>query len=128
MLFRWYSETKAVHVTAVAINYILFVLRGVWMLYRPDRLRMRWIRIVPHMNDTVLLASGIVLAMAIRQYPGASPWLTAKLAGLLVYILLGMGAFRFARKRRTCAAFWIGAQAAFFYIVAVAITKHLFPL
>lgn len=64
---------------------------------------------MPHVNDTVLLASGIVLAITIRQYPGVSPWLTAKLLGLLGYILLGMVAFRFGCRRRLRTASWLGA-------------------
>ncbi|MGA7800638.1 MAG: SirB2 family protein [Gammaproteobacteria bacterium] len=126
-LVRWYPWIKALHVTTVALSYSLFATRGVWMLRGSPLLRRRWVRVVPHVNDTVLLASGITLAVIIRQYPGVSPWLTAKLIGLVVYILMGMAAFRFARRRWVRTTFWIGAQAVFFYIVAVALTRQPLP-
>ena len=52
-----YAAIKAVHIGAAALSISLFVLRGAWMLHAPERLRQRWVRIVPHVIDTVLLAS-----------------------------------------------------------------------
>ncbi|MEJ2686439.1 MAG: SirB2 family protein [Gammaproteobacteria bacterium] len=126
-LVPWFPWIKALHVTTVALSYSLFATRGVWMLRGSALLRRRWVRVVPHINDTVLLASGITLAVIIHQYPGVDPWLTAKLIGLVVYILMGMMAFRFARQRWLRTVFWIAAQLVFLYIVAVALTKRPFP-
>lgn len=119
---------KTVHVTMVSLSYALFFTRGVWMMRRSPRLRRPWVRIVPHVIDTLLLASGITLAALIRQYPLVDAWLTAKLAGLIVYIGLGLVALRLGRRRDTRIAAWIGAQAVFFYIVAVALYRNPLPL
>jgi uncharacterized membrane protein SirB2 len=119
-----YQLVKTVHVSAVATSYLLFVLRGVWMMWFPALLARRWVRIVPHVVDTVLLASAIMLAAALRQYPPAAPWLTAKVAGLIVYIALGTIALKRGRTRRTRVAAWLAAQCVFFYIVLVAFTKN----
>lgn len=124
---QWYPYVKVLHITAVTLSYGLFVLRGVWMLRGSERIHGRWVRVVPHVNDTVLLAGGVVLAITLHQYPGVSPWLTAKLVGLVIYIFLGMIAFRFGRRRRLRAASWLGAQIVFVYIIAVAIAKQPLP-
>jgi uncharacterized membrane protein SirB2 len=61
-----YTVLKHIHVTTVGITFILFVTRGMWMLTDSPRLQARWARIVPHINDTILLASGIGLAFVLR--------------------------------------------------------------
>ena len=122
-----YISLKVAHVSCVAISYALFVVRGVWMMRGSALLQRRWVRIVPHAVDTVLLASAIALAIMLHQYPLANGWLTAKVAGLLVYIGLGMIALKRGKTRRTRIAAWLVAQAVFFYIVAVAITRSPLP-
>lgn len=118
---------KALHVTAVGISISLFVMRGYWRWHDTQHLRARWVRVVPHVNDTLLLATGVVLAVATHQYPGVQSWLTAKLIGLLVYIGLGLMAFRFARSRPVQLGAGLAAIAVFAYIVAVAVTRRPLP-
>jgi len=122
-----WTAVKSVHVLSAALSITLFVLRGVWMLQRSGRLRRRWVRIVPHVVDTVLLASAVALAWMSRQYPLVEPWLTAKVAGLLVYIGLGLVALRFGRSRGVRLGAWLAAIAVFAYIIAVAVTRHPLP-
>lgn len=122
-----YPALKTVHVTCVAASYALFFARGVWMMREPALLLRRWVKIVPHLIDTALLLSAIWMAVMIRQYPFVNAWLTAKLLGLVVYIGLGMVALKRGRERRTRIAAWVAAQAVFFYIVAVALTRNPLP-
>lgn len=123
-----YVLLKITHVSCAAISYALFVVRGVWMIRNPALLQRRWVKIVPHAVDTVLLASAVALAIAIHQYPLANGWLTAKVAGLLVYIGLGMVALRHGKTRRVRISAWVAAQVVFLYIVAVAFTRNAWPL
>ncbi len=118
---------KFIHVSTVILSYLLFWTRGLWMIRAPARLQRRWVRTVPHVIDTLLLASGITLAVLIHQYPLVDGWLTAKLAGLIAYIGLGLVALRLGRRRGTRIAAWISAQGVFFYIVAVAVTRNPLP-
>ncbi len=122
-----YPILKMIHVTCVAASYVLFFVRGVWMLLESPLQRKRWVRIVPHLIDTGLLASAIAMAVAIHQYPFSEHWLTAKLLALICYIALGMVALRFARTYGMRLAAWLAAQAVFFYIVAVALTRNPLP-
>ena len=123
-----YATIKSVHVASVIASYALFSLRGVWMIGGSARLHARWVRIVPHVVDTVLLGSAITLAVMLRQYPLEAPWLTAKVGGLAVYIVLGMVGLKRGRTRALRIGALIAAQAVFFYIVAVAITRNPWPL
>jgi len=117
-----YSAIKHLHVTAVAASLVLFTLRGTWMLASPEKLQQRWARIVPHVVDTLLLVSAIWLALQINpEVPRG--WLVAKLAGLVVYVVLGAIALKRGRTRGIRVAALIGALAAFGYIVSVALTK-----
>ena len=122
-----YLALKHLHVTTVALSGFLFFLRGVWMLTDSPRLAARWVKLVPHVNDTVLLASAIALTTMISQYPFVHAWLTAKVLGLLAYIGLGMVALKRGRTKRVRLAAWLGALLIFGYLVAVARTKTPLP-
>jgi uncharacterized membrane protein SirB2 len=119
-----YATLKMIHVTSIVVSYLLFSLRGVWMMRGSDALQQRWVKITPHIVDTVLLTSAIALAIMIDQDPVNNSWLTAKVAGLLFYIILGMVALRFGKTRKAKISAWIAAQVVFLYIVLVALTKN----
>ena len=119
-----YIALKHLHVSFVALSGLLFLVRGIWMLRASPRLQQRWARIVPHIVDTLLLASAIGLAVVSHQYPGQMPWLTAKVVALVGYIVLGTIALKRGRTEGVRTAAFVGALACFAYIVAVAVTKN----
>lgn len=119
-----YTLLKLIHVFSVMLSYLLFLTRGIWMIHASTHLQQRWVKIMPHVIDTVLLTSAITLAVLIQQNPLADSWLAAKVAGLLLYIGLGMIALRFGKTRTIKISAWIMAQIVFFYIVLVALTKN----
>lgn len=118
-----YAVLKLVHVAFALLSYAGFFVRGVWMIRDSPLLRRRWVRIVPHVNDTALLAAAIALAIMLRQYPFVHGWLTAKLLALTAYIVLGMMALRPGRPKPARIACWIAAQGVFLYLVGVAYTR-----
>ena len=120
-----YLLLKLTHVICVALSYAGFVLRGIWMMRDSRMLERRWVRVLPHVVDTVLLASAIALAVMLKQYPLVEPWLTAKVVALLFYIGLGMIALSYGSTRRLRFGAWIMAQAVFLYIVGVALTRNV---
>lgn len=87
----------------------------------------RWLRVVPHAVDTLLLVSAIALAVIIRQYPFIDAWLSAKVIVLCLYIGLGFVALHKGKSKTTRLFAWLAAQAAFAYIVLVAINHNPFP-
>jgi uncharacterized membrane protein SirB2 len=116
-----YYLIKSLHQFCALASFALFLLRGIWMLRASPQLKRRWVKILPHLVDSVLLASAIALTLMLRQYPLTHAWLTAKLVALLVYIALGMVALRYGATRRARAAAWLAAMAVFAYIVSVAL-------
>ncbi|RNF28273.1 Invasion gene expression up-regulator SirB [Massilia aurea] len=119
-----YYALKHIHMTFAVLSGALFLVRGLWMLAESKRLQQRWVRIAPHVIDTLLLGSAIGLAVWSSQYPGQSPWLTAKLVALVAYIGLGTVALKRGRTRQVRALAFVGALACFAYILAVAVTKN----
>ena len=119
-----YLLLKNIHVTCVVLSLSGFFARGVLMLVESPLLKAPWVRITPHAVDTVLLASAIALAATIQQYPGFHGWLTAKVIGLIVYIVLGVVALKRGKTRAVRIAAWIAALVVFAYVVSVAMTKH----
>lgn len=119
---------KLIHVSCVFLTFTLFLVRGVWMITDSPLLRQRWVRILPHVIDTTLLVSAILLTLQIHQYPFVQGWLTTKVFGLFAYIGLGMVAMRYGKTRRVRIAAWVAALAVFAYIVSVAITKSPVPV
>ena len=118
-----YLALKYLHIACVILSGSGFFLRGIWMLIGSPMLQRRWVRVVPHIVDTVLLSSAVALAVISAQYPLVLDWLTAKVVGLSLYIGFGMMALRRAKTRRARAAFFVAALFAFAYIVCVALTR-----
>lgn len=118
---------RNVHIFFVVSSYTLFFLRGIWSLNGAAIMRKRWVRIAPHVMDTLLLISALALAYTIRQYPFREAWLTAKIIGLLLYVGLGFIALRDGMSKTVRFIAWLAAQATFGYIVLVAMTQNPVP-
>lgn len=118
-----YTALHHLHVTAVTLSLALFVSRGLLMLAGSPHLHARWARIVPHVVDTVLLASAIGLTLVLGQYPFVQGWLTAKVLGLLAYIVLGSLALKYGPTRTVRTMALVAALATAAYIVGVALYR-----
>ena len=95
-----YILVKYVHVISVVLSVSGFFLRGLLMMRDSPLLRARWIKVLPHINDTVLLVAALTLAALSGQYPFVADWVTAKIFGVIAYIVLGALALRDASTRR----------------------------
>ncbi|MFZ6720093.1 SirB2 family protein [Undibacterium sp. Ji49W] len=123
-----YVGIKHLHMTCAALSGSLFLLRGIWMLRSSSMLTRRWVRILPHVIDTILLASALTLAMWSGQYPFRQDWLTAKLLALILYIVLGTVALKRGKTPAIRAVALVAALLVFAYIVSVALTRQVLPL
>jgi uncharacterized membrane protein SirB2 len=122
-----YPVVWALHVGSAVLSIAGFAARGALMLADSPRLRARFVRVAPHVVDTVLLASAVWLAWYLGQIPFAHAWITAKVLALLAYIVLGAIALKRGRTRRIRAAAFAGALAVAAYIVGVALTRDAAP-
>jgi uncharacterized membrane protein SirB2 len=122
-----YVVVKGVHLLTVGVTIVLFILRGGWMAVDSARLRARWVRVVPHVNDALLLASGIALVAVTGRYRELPLWLVVKLAAVIIYVGLGMLALRPALPKGVRVAAWVMALAMLGFIVSVATTQSPMP-
>jgi uncharacterized membrane protein SirB2 len=122
-----YPVVWALHVGCAALSIAGFGARGALMLADSPWLRARFVRIAPHVVDTVLLASAVWLAWFLGQVPFVNAWITAKVLALLAYVVLGAIALKRGRTRTIRSAAFAGALAAAAYIVAVALTRDATP-
>lgn len=119
-----YLAVKYVHVITVVLSLAGFFLRGILMMRDSPLLGARWIRVVPHINDTVLLIAALSLAAMSGQYPFVVGWITAKILGVIAYIILGTLALRRASTRLIQIICWFAALAVFAWILSVALTRQ----
>lgn len=123
-----YGVLLVIHVSTVFISIAGFLVRGVWMMRSSSLLQQRWVRVVPHINDTLLLVSAIALVVVTSQYPGPSTWLNAKIIALVVYILLGIIALNRGKTMQVRVGAWVLAIAVYAYMVLVAFSKSALPI
>ncbi|WP_456405079.1 SirB2 family protein [Thiolapillus sp.] len=121
-----HSLIKLIHVSCVGLSLIGFTLRAGLMLLQSPLLKKRWMRTLPHLVDSTLFFSGLWLAWNLHQYPGAVPWLTAKLLALVLYVVFGALALRGQTAGRRYISL-LFAYLCFAYMVSVALTRTPFP-
>ena len=118
---------KLLHVSCVFISYVLFLVRGFWSLNASPMMQRRWVKVLPHTVDTLLLGSAVTLAWMLGISPLVAPWLAAKIIALLLYIVLGTIAIKRGKTREVRLLAWILAQLLFAYIVLTAVTHDPVP-
>lgn len=122
-----YPWVRALHVGCAVLTIAGFAARGALMLRGSAWLQARLVRVAPHVVDTLLLASAVWLAWFLGQVPFVHGWITAKVAALLAYIVLGSIALKRGGTRRVRAAALVAALATVGYIVWVALTRDATP-
>jgi len=118
-----YLSIKYVHQSAVILSGIGFIVRGLASLRGSNWTQGRMAKSVPHVVDTVLLFSAVAMAFLANLSPLQTPWLLAKILGLIVYILLGVVALRIRIGRQIRLTAWVLAIFVLSWIVSVAVIK-----
>ncbi|MDF3124403.1 MULTISPECIES: SirB2 family protein [Rheinheimera] len=117
-----YMALKHSHMLFIALSVTFLAVRFLLSLKSPALLQNKFLKIAPHVVDTLLLLTAIGLMLTIQQYPFQTPWLTDKLFGLFAYIGLAV----MALKGRTLLMRWVGFLGALSWLALVgkvAITK-----
>ncbi|RLM22855.1 siroheme synthase [Brenneria alni] len=114
------------HMATIGASIFLFVLRFFWLCRQSPMLRQRWVKILPHINDTLLLLSGVGLIFLNHVYPftAEQSWLTEKLFGVIIYILLGSIAL--GKRQRSQNVRWLAfilALVCFYLVMQISLTK-----
>ena len=87
-----YFALKNTHIVFITLSILLFNYR--FLLKRLNKPIPKIIKIIPHINDTFLLVSGICMAYIMAINPLEQPWLMAKIIALFLYIGFGMVALK----------------------------------
>lgn len=119
-----YVAIKHAHMMFAIISITLFMLRAWLAVPSPARIKSKLLKILPHIIDTLLLAMGVWLAILSKQIPfDNSPWLTAKVIGLVLYIVVGTIAIKRGKTRNQRLIATVASIAIFAYIYGVAVSK-----
>lgn len=123
-MLTFYLQIKAVHIAAVLASGGLFALRGAGVLAGQRWAMAAPLRYLSYSIDTVLLTAALMLLTALKLNPFAVPWLSVKLALLLVYVVLGTLALKRASTRRGRALCYAAALGCFAFMYFVARAHH----
>jgi uncharacterized membrane protein SirB2 len=96
---------------SVSVSVLLLCFRFVLMLKDSPLRQQKWLKILPHTIDTLLLLSGLYLIHLTRFIPftPAAPWLTEKLICVVVYIALGFVALKYGKNKTVRSFAFVGA-------------------
>lgn len=115
--------TKMLHTFAAVLTICGFILRGYWMMRESQLLQHRITKILPHIVDTLFLLAGIALVWMLGLNVFTQPWLLAKFAGLIAYILLGTFALKRGKTMEIRITAFVLALAVYAWVVGVAVSK-----
>jgi len=114
---------KIIHISCVVLSFSGFFVRGILMLTDSVLMQKKWVKISPHIIDTLLLVSALLLLYAEHLNVFENNWLMTKIIALLIYIGLGTFALKRGKSKKTRLMFWFAGLSVFLYIVSVALTK-----
>jgi len=121
---QFYLALRHVHIACAVLTIALFALRGGLMLAESRWLQSPVLRFLPHVIDTVLLTTALMLLGIVHQYPFVHGWLTVKVVLLVVYIVLGSIAIKRGRTRQVRVAAFVAALVTVGFIYTVARAHH----
>ncbi len=119
-----YTALKHLHTGLVGLSVTGFAVRGLAAFAGAAWVRSPVARILPHAVDTLLLASGLWLVFTLGTAVAAAPWFSAKMVGLVLYVLLGVVALRPTASRGLRASAWIAALVVIGWMWSVARSKQ----
>lgn len=115
---------KLFHMIFILLSISSFIGRVYLAEKRPEMMELKWIKIGPHIINSLLLITGFTLVFQGSWLSGEYGWIVAKLIALVAYVGLGIVAIKSQGELRWKA--FAGALACFVYIAIVAVTKQPF--
>ncbi|USH01777.1 SirB2 family protein [Grimontia kaedaensis] len=120
-----YVALKHTHLMFIALSVILFIIRFAWRMMDSKMLEKKWVKVVPHVIDTILLGTGVALIFVTGFYPFTPQgmWMTEKLTCVLAYIALAFVAMKYSQGTMFRLFAFFGALGWVFAAANLAITK-----
>ncbi len=93
-----YLMLKQAHMLFAAVSLVSFLVRSGLKFAGSSLLNKKPVKVLPHVNDSLLLACGVALAVIAGYNPLVQHWLLAKLVLLVVYIGSGLYVMKWSRN------------------------------
>ena len=119
-----YELVKYTHLTTIVLSVVLFLLRFVLNTMQSVTLQKKWLKVVPHIVDTLLLVSAVTLCVMLKQYPFVDAWVTEKLIALVMYVFMVTLALKLGHTGFMRGIGLIGALSWIAYAGMVAVSKQ----
>lgn len=110
--------------TLAAISVCLFTYRFILTVIGSEKLNRKWLKISPHIVDTLLLIFGVSLAVQYHINPVEQLWLAEKILALFAYIFTGYYTLKLARNKPMQILGYLGAMGWVMLIVRLAMTRE----
>jgi len=121
-----YEGIKHLHLTVMLLSVLLFIFRFVLTLKSSPKLQQKWLKISPHIIDTLWLLSAVALCVMSKQYPFVDAWVTEKLLAFVMYLLMVTIALKLAKTMLMRFIGLLGALSWLAYAAMVAVSKNAF--
>lgn len=119
-----YTGLKHLHMLCAVLSVTGFLLRAYWAFVDHRLLQSKLVKVLPHVIDTVLLASAIGMLVQLHQSPTALPWVMVKIVALVLYIVLGLAVLKWSKNNTQRLIYFVCTLGVIAYIFTVAFTKN----
>ena len=124
-MIEFHAQIKWVHITAIIISGLLFLLRGSLVMTGRERIAMLTpLRFISYGVDTVLLSAALMLLTILPHAMYANGWLSLKLVLVVIYVVLGSVALKRGRTAGVRAGSFVAALAVYLTIAGIARAHH----
>jgi uncharacterized membrane protein SirB2 len=115
---------KHLHMTLALLTGVLFTLRFAWLLMGSAQLNKKWVKIAPHIIDTLLLVVGIAMAVKLSINPFEQLWLAEKILAVIAYIFTAFYTLKLAKNNTMRILGYLGALGWIMLVVRIAMSKQ----
>ncbi len=113
---------KSIHFIFIFISLTSFIIRIALSETKPEILKIKFFKIAPHISDTFLLISGVILIFQRNWLEGEFGWIVSKFIFLTLFIILGIISMRTRGYKRWF--FFTGAITCYSCVFIIAVTKY----
>ncbi|UGA54106.1 SirB2 family protein [Vibrio sp. VB16] len=120
-----YFALKNIHMLSIVLSAILLSIRYALMMANSPMIEKKFLKISPHVIDTILILSGIGLIFSLGFIPftPGNEWFTEKVTCILAYFALGFFTLKVAKNRLLRTFAFFGALGWLVMAGKIAITK-----
>ena len=121
-----YLVLKHSHYVLMTLSLLLFTFRSTLKYFNIRKMEVPLLRVLPHIIDSLLIFSGVLLAFHLGYSPLKQHWLLMKLVCLCLYIYFSYLTLKKTTLPSRRIIYFLLAVSSFILVINYAITKHTF--